>query len=78
MTFKEDSPITNAQVMDVIFKNCAALSQCDPSAIAAVAWTSVLEKLGAGGAQLYTHWSIVLPKGTACTSQWDALGSVGE
>ena len=73
MTCKGDSLITNAQVMDVNFKNCEALSLCDNDAIAAVAWVSVLEQLGAGGAELYTHWSIVLPLGV-CTSEGAAAG----
>ena len=75
--FKGDSLITNAQVIDVDFKNCAALSQCDYLAIAAVAWASVLEQLGAGGVKLYTHWAMVLPQGV-CTSWWSALANIGE
>ena len=78
VTCKGDSLITDAQVMDFNFKNCVALYRCDYKAIAAVAWAFVLEQLGAGAAELYTNWGIVLPQGICTKGGVAAAANVGE
>ena len=58
------------------FPNCAALSTCDYSAIAVLAWQWVKQQLGSSASRLYSHWSVILPEGNICRD-WVALGSVG-
>ena len=39
---------------------------------------SVLEQLGAGAAELYTHWGIVLPLGVCTSEGAAAVANMGE
>eukprot|EP00798_Chlamydomonas_sp_ICE-L_P026767 gene26767-4344_t len=70
-------PQANLNVIGIAFNDCTAYSKCSYQALASSSWTAAKAQLGGSPQNTYTHWSIILPSGTACDSQWSALAYVG-